>query len=118
MSLFEYICKLSNSDDINYQDLAVQSYGAILAVRRTRNIFWDNYLAYVPPILEILRSSKGNLQLQYYTLMIFWLITFEYKIAAEINKECEVIPAILDIIKIAIKEKIIRVCAAVLYVCP
>ncbi|KAK9331510.1 armadillo-type protein [Lipomyces starkeyi] len=108
-------CQLSTCDDYKLKDLAAQSYGAILSVKCTRALFWAKITTYGPPLLEILRSGKGGLQLQYYTVLVFWLLSFELEPAEELNKKCDIIPIVLDIMKIAIKEKIIRVSVSLFY---
>ncbi|KAK9234868.1 armadillo-type protein [Lipomyces kononenkoae] len=107
--------KLSTCDDYRLKDLAAQSYGAILSVKCTRALFWAKITSYGPPLLEILKSGKGGLQLQYYTVLVFWLLSFELEPAEELNKKCDIIPIILDIMKVAIKEKIIRVSVSLFY---
>ncbi|KAK9245107.1 armadillo-type protein [Lipomyces tetrasporus] len=111
----EAACRFSTSDDYNLKDLAAQSYVAILSVKCTRNFFWAKITTYGPPLLEILKSGKGGLQLQYYTILVFWLLSFESEPAEELNKKCDIIPIVLDIMKIAIKEKIIRVSVSLFY---
>ncbi|KAK9465243.1 armadillo-type protein [Lipomyces arxii] len=113
--LLEFTCKLSVSEDYGLKDLAAQSYGAILAVKCTRPLFWTKITTYGPPLLEILKAGRGGLQLQYYTILVFWLLAFELGPAEELNKKCDIIPIVLDIMKTAIKEKIIRVSVSLFY---
>lgn len=101
--------KLATSDDFSLKDLAAQAYGAILSVKCTRSLFWSKITTYGPPLLENLKSGRGGLQLQYYTVLVFWLLSFETEPAEHLNKTCDIIAIVMDIMKIAIKEKIIRV---------
>jgi V-type H+-transporting ATPase subunit H len=113
--LLSYICKkLSTSPNANIQDIAAQHYGVLLHVKRYRSVFWDAKKEIVPPLIKILDSSKGKLQLQYHTLLIFWLITFEKTPAADVITEFDLVPVLLDISKNSVKEKIIRLAVATL----
>jgi V-type H+-transporting ATPase subunit H len=57
--------------------------------------------------VDILKTKK-DLQLQYHTLLVVWLVTFEKKIARELNRRHDIIPILVEISKTAIKEKINR----------
>ncbi|KAK9477021.1 armadillo-type protein [Lipomyces japonicus] len=113
--LLKFSNKFANSEDFSLKDLAAQSYVAILSVKTTRALFWQNITVYGPPLLDILKSGKGGLQLQYYGLVVFWLLAFETEPAQGLNQKCDIIPIVLDIIKTAIKEKIIRVSVSLFY---
>jgi V-type H+-transporting ATPase subunit H len=67
------------------QDLAVQYFAGALRTSQNRLIFWDPELTCSNEIVDILKNRK-DLQLQYHTLLVVWLITFEKKIARELNK--------------------------------
>ena len=98
------------------QDLAVQYFIGALRTSRNRLIFWDPELTCSNEIVAILKNRK-DLQLQYHTLLVVWLITFEKKIARELNKSIrshrvlltirkhDIIPTLIDISKTAIKRK-------------
>jgi V-type H+-transporting ATPase subunit H len=57
--------------------------------------------------VDILKTKK-DLQLQYHTLLVVWLVTFEKKIARELNRRHDIIPILVESSKTAIKEKINR----------
>ncbi|KAK7204578.1 armadillo-type protein [Myxozyma melibiosi] len=101
--------KLATSDEYSLKDLAAQAYGAILSVKCTRPLFWSKITTYGPPLLENLKSGRGGLQLQYYSVLVFWLLSFEQEPAESMNKTCDIIAIVMEILKVAIKEKIIRV---------
>ncbi|CAN6652887.1 V-type proton ATPase subunit H [Trichomonascus vanleenenianus] len=115
-SLFTYLAtKLASSPNVNLQDIAVQSYGLLLRTKCYRSIFWSKNAEIVPPLLKILdTTSRSSFQLQYYTLLIFWLITFETYAAAEVITKYEMAPILMEITKNSVKEKIIRVALATL----
>lgn len=114
-TLFSHLAaKLLASPNVNLQDVAVQSYEILLQKKWYRSYFWQLNSRIVPTLLKVLKSSTGSLQLQYHTLLIFWLITFEKHIARELISEYEIVPMFLDIAKNSVKEKIIRVAVATL----
>jgi V-type H+-transporting ATPase subunit H len=114
-SLFSFLSsKLASSPNSNLQDIAVQSYGLLLRTKPHRSIFWNQHSQNVPPLLKILSTSKGSLQLQYHTLIIFWLISFEATPCAEAVTKYDLTSILLDITKNAVKEKITRVSTATL----
>lgn len=89
------------------QDLAVQFFAGALRTSRSRLVFWGSELTCSNELVTLLKTKK-DLQLQYHTLFVVWLITFENKIARELNKKHDIIPILVDISKTAIKEKINR----------
>ena len=66
------------------QDLGVQYFAGALRTSRSRLIFWED-AACSSVVVEVLKTQK-DLQVQYHTLLVVWLITFETKIAKELNK--------------------------------
>jgi len=66
------------------QDLAIQYFAGSLRTSRNRLIFWETDPCSVE-VVDILKNRK-DLQLQYHALLVVWLITFEKKIARELNK--------------------------------
>lgn len=63
----------------------MQYFAGALRISRNRLIFWKSELSCSEEVVKILKTKK-DLQLQYHTLLILWLITFETKIAQELNK--------------------------------
>ena len=64
----------------------MQYFAGALRTSRNRLIFWKPELSCSEQVVKILKS-KRDLQLQYHTLLVLWLITFEPKIARELNKQ-------------------------------
>ena len=105
--LYSYLSTLANSSDSGLQDIAVQQYSAVLKIRRSREIFWEQRQETVDPLIEILRSAAGvssngecsstlwsgaasiragselglgggvALQLLYHVLLVIWQLSFE-----------------------------------------
>ncbi|KAG4304290.1 hypothetical protein PORY_002265 [Pneumocystis oryctolagi] len=110
---FEWISSLCQSSDHNIQDLAVQALIDTLKDSFSRLLFWKES-TYMQNLICILKNNQENLQLQYHTLLVIWLITFESKISKEINRRHSIILILVNLLKIVIKEKIIRVIYAIL----
>lgn len=62
---------------------------------------------------SILEASKGQLQLQYYVLLVLWLLSFEVKPARQLIEDYRLVPVLVTVIKMSVKEKIIRVAVAI-----
>ena len=115
---FNWLCTMCKKPHTSIQDLAVQYFAGALRSSRNRLIFWDHELTCSNEVVELLKTKK-DLQLQYHTLLVVWLITFEKKIASELNKyllplsgadsrKHDIIPILVEISKTAIKEKVNR----------
>ncbi|POY73016.1 hypothetical protein BMF94_4002 [Rhodotorula taiwanensis] len=115
------------------QDVGVQCFESVLRVSKARQYAWraeetdsengenkqeaapsagDEQQQTAPKIVEALvHLLRGNPspQMQYQLAFCFWLLTFEQKIAEQINARYNLIPLLLDLAKQAIKEKILRV---------
>lgn len=114
-TLFTFLSKkLAASPQQNFQDIAVQSYGVLLRTKWYRALFWEGAKERVPVLLNVLKGSRNNLQLQYNTLLVLWLITFEAKPSADIITMFDIVPLYFDIVKNSVKEKIIRLSIATL----
>jgi V-type H+-transporting ATPase subunit H len=82
---FNWLCSLCKKSHTSMQDLSVQYFAGALRTSSNRLVFWDPKLTCSNEIVEILKTKK-DLQLQYHTLLVVWLLTFEKKIARELNK--------------------------------
>ncbi|KTW26978.1 hypothetical protein T552_02469 [Pneumocystis carinii B80] len=109
---FEWISSLCQSSDLNIQDLAAQALIEVLKTSFNRLQFWKES-SYMQNLICILKNNHDNLQLQYHTLLVIWLITFEPKISREINRRHSIILILVNLLKNVIKEKIIRVIFAI-----
>jgi V-type H+-transporting ATPase subunit H len=108
-SLYWYLSQLSKSTDAGYQDIAAQSYSALLRTSRTRELFWENRKETVDPLFDILRAGAGagdgasslwdadaaprnnvdgiaggvGIQLMYRVLLVIWQLSFEGELVGE-----------------------------------
>ncbi|EMR09511.1 hypothetical protein PNEG_02099 [Pneumocystis murina B123] len=109
---FEWISSLCQSSDLNIQDLATQALIEVVKTSFNRLQFWKES-SYMQNLICILKNNHDNLQLQYHTLLVIWLITFEPEISKEINRRHSIILILVNLLKNVIKEKIIRVIFAI-----
>jgi V-type H+-transporting ATPase subunit H len=108
-SLYSYLSQLSKSTDAGYQDIAAQSYSALLRTSRTRELFWEKRKETVDPLFDILRAGAGagdgvsslwdadaaprnnvdgiaggvGIQLMYRVLLVIWQLSFEGELVGE-----------------------------------
>ncbi|KAK7466870.1 H(+)-transporting V1 sector ATPase subunit H [Stygiomarasmius scandens] len=91
-------------------DVGVQCLEALLARRECRQAVWA--ISGIPVgLVEILKHKPGP-QMSYQVAFCLWLLTFEQNVAEEINKKFDIIPLLVDIAQVAVKEKVIRVIVA------
>ncbi|GME23025.1 Vacuolar ATP synthase subunit h [Neofusicoccum parvum] len=111
--LYSYLSTLAKSSDAGLQDIAVQEYSALLRTSKARSLFWKQRKETLNPLVEILRTSAGNvkdsdstlyggstatsirsnvevglaggvgLQLLYHVLLVIWQLSFEAKLVAD-----------------------------------
>ncbi len=106
--------KLVGTTNVDLQEIGIQSLRTILSVKSYRSSFWSKNDVLLPPVISILKNHKGGLQLQYHTLLVIWVETFESLPASELFKKYDLSQLYLQIIKNSVKEKIIRVAIATL----
>lgn len=100
---------LQSSTDQDRQDVSVQSLESILRIETVRKLFWsfENGVG-VQSLVDLLKSNTGS-QMQYQVIFCFWLLTFDDKIADEIDGKYHLIPLLVTISRTAIKEKVLRI---------
>lgn len=101
-SFLHYLSNVvSEGSDYHLQDLAVQSYVALLRRQEAKPIFWGMRSETVAPLVKILATSASGrggdggrngivqggvpLQLLYHVLLVFWELSFEEDISEELN---------------------------------
>jgi V-type H+-transporting ATPase subunit H len=110
-STFSYLGILAKSSDAGSQDIAVQSYSAILRNAKTRQLFWGQRKETVNPLIDILRTAAGagkdskstlwsdgtsvtrgnetiisggvGIELLYRALLVIWQLSFEAELVGE-----------------------------------
>jgi V-type H+-transporting ATPase subunit H len=110
--LYSYLSSLSKSSDAGYQDIAVQSYSAVLRTKKAREQFWKQREETVNPLINILHAGTGvskdtgstlwsegasssravlgdgiaggaGIQLLYHVLLVFWQLSFEGQLVGD-----------------------------------
>jgi V-type H+-transporting ATPase subunit H len=118
--LFQWILKLINSSNDIVVDILIQYLQSILQIHSYRILFLS-----VPnglnTILNLLKKQSTNSQMHYQLISCVWLLSFVPQGAADFSRYVlfcskirvyQVIPVLKDILKTAIKEKVIRVIIA------
>ncbi|KAL0086266.1 ATPase, V1 complex, subunit H [Phycomyces blakesleeanus] len=111
--LYRWITLQLNQHRPEIVDLIVQELESILRVRQYRIAFWETPNA-MKELIRRADKATATPQMLYQVIFCLWLLTFEPKIAAEINEKYDIIPLLVDIAKAAVKEKVIRVAIATL----
>ncbi|KAJ1952078.1 H(+)-transporting V1 sector ATPase subunit H, partial [Linderina pennispora] len=119
--LYEYLSGCMRSELTSVADVAIQILQSALRERRARTVLFHESSGCVGQLAEVLRKSVGQRsakgvvavpQTQYEVVFCLWLLTFERGIAGALDKQYDVIPAMVEIARSAVKEKVIRIIVA------
>ena len=106
--------QLNNSQkSANVQDMALQCLQVLLRKASYRQPVYAKHNS-LEILLNLVKKSQPSAQLQYQVFFCIWTLSSIPQAAAELHKKFDVIPLLLDIIRNALKEKVIRVCIATL----
>lgn len=61
----------------------------------------------IPLLVDMLKTQSGNIQLMYETIFCIWMMTYNQEIASNVVGT-GLIPALVDVIKTIVKEKVVR----------
>ncbi|KAJ8651800.1 hypothetical protein O0I10_012621 [Lichtheimia ornata] len=111
--LWQWIIQQLGSQHPEVVDLVTQEIESLLRVRQYRIPFWKTPHA-MKELLKNLDKPSVTPQMQYQIIFCLWLLTFEGEIAANINRQYDIVPKLTEIAKAAVKEKVIRVAVATL----
>jgi len=89
----------------------VQLLASVLRVSVCRRIFFDNIRG-MNSIVDLIKRNRLNPQMLYQCCFCLWVMSFDPSIAADLDREYDVIPVLIETAKAAIKEKVIRVIIA------
>lgn len=111
---FEWFRNTTTQQDQNtdLQNLAVQSLSSILRSAENRSVFWQTE-ANVESLSSLLKKN-GGIQLQYNSLLVLWLLSFDKPVAAKLNEKIDVISLLVSIARSSVKEKTTRISIATL----
>ncbi|KAI1005527.1 hypothetical protein K3495_g2693 [Podosphaera aphanis] len=143
--LFKYLATLTRVSDGCLQDIAVLQYSELLREKKSRQLFWDQRTHTITPLVNILQAAArvsnsdlrstlssgttsipGNnevtlgggvgLQLLYHVLLVLWQLSFEAStIGKGLQEEYQIIPLLVQLLRLSLKEKITRLLVSSLY---
>ena len=91
-------------------DLNIQILDALFHIPEYRRAFWNTTHA-VDSLVTILKKSSAPQKVYELTFAV-WLLSFDEQVAKHLDRKCQVIPTLVDMAKVAVKEKVIRVIIA------
>ncbi|KAI9342750.1 armadillo-type protein [Zopfochytrium polystomum] len=106
--VFAWISQKVQDPNPQVVDIAVQILQSLLSVPTYRIQFYK-HTSGMSAIVEALKKNSTNAQMQYQIIYCMWLMSFSEEVAADIQRRYEVLPTFIDIAKVAIKEKVVRV---------
>lgn len=139
-----FLTILTNTSQMDSCYVCIRLLQELAAVKEYRNILWANNNKFLSTVFKVvartLTNGKANtqysqsqneqpvfvntnsnnlsIQLQYYSLLLIWLLTFDNKIASEIGKQyLNDILNLFKLVKVTIKEKISRLCISIILQC-
>ena len=143
----KFISIVQNVNQMDTCYVTIRELQELCTIPEYRKLIWTNEEQILPTIFQIIRRSINNknnlpydhnsnhndnenvvivntntnnlgIQLQYYSLMLIWLLTFDNQIASEIiTKYLNEFLNLLKLIKVTIKEKVTRVSISILLQC-
>ena len=142
--LYNYLSRLTTSQDSGLQDIAVQEYSSLLRSKKSREIFWAQREKTVNPLVDILRAAAGasrdsdstlfnggssirsateaglsggvGLQLLYHVLLTIWQLSFEASLVGKgLEKEQELVQLYTQLLRLSPKEKTTRILLSTLF---
>ena len=110
---FDWYRTLTTAPDQNtdLQNLAVQALSSILRSAHNRSVFRKNTSN--SDVLMTLLKKHGGIQLQYNSLLVIWLLSFDEPVAKELSTH-DMISLLNSICQASAKEKITRIAIATL----
>ncbi|CCK68651.1 H(+)-transporting V1 sector ATPase subunit H KNAG_0B02090 [Huiozyma naganishii CBS 8797] len=129
---------LTNTKQMDTCYVCIRLLQELCTVQSYKSLVWANESQVLPTVFEIIGSNRSSgtnggatnavlmntnsnnlgIQLQYYSLLLVWLLTFNCDIASELeSKHLKELLGLLRLVKITIKEKISRVCIGILLQC-
>ncbi|CAL9732331.1 V-type proton ATPase subunit H [Monosporozyma unispora] len=137
-----FISILQNTSQMDACYVCIRLLQELSTVKEYRNTLWNNNEKFIPTVFKVIsrtlnnNSSNNNksnseqpafvntntnnlgIQLQYYSLLLIWLLTFDNKIASEMERQhLNDFLNLFKLIKITIKEKISRLCISIILQC-
>ncbi|QLG71484.1 hypothetical protein HG535_0B05260 [Zygotorulaspora mrakii] len=122
---------LNNLDLMDTCYVCIRLLQELASLEPYRSMIWESHKKYLPtlfviikralePTTRIVATNSNNLgiQLQYYSLLLIWLLTFDRNIAFELTQfYLQDFLNLLKLVKVTIKEKISRICISIILQC-
>ncbi|SCV03944.1 LANO_0G07206g1_1 [Lachancea nothofagi CBS 11611] len=128
-----FIAVLQNTDHMDTSYVCIRLLQELSALQEYRHIVWTSQAQFMPTLLGVLskaveassatrvvptNSNNLGVQVQYYSLLTLWLLTFDHQIASDfVVKYLSDFLNLLKLVKITIKEKLSRLCIAIILNC-
>lgn len=121
---------LSNLNQLDTSYVCIRLLQELATIKSYRNIIWNYQNSFLPILFTILNNSLTNtnlsstnsnnlgIQIQYHSLLLIWILTFNNDYASQLTKNyLQDFLNLLKIINITIKEKISRLCVSIILQC-
>lgn len=92
-------------------DVGIQILLSFLNVVPFRQLYYNTKDGIIN-LKKLLKSDIVTPQMQYQIIFCIWLLTFDEKIASQIQIEFDIIPDLIEIVRQNVKEKVLRVVIA------
>lgn len=128
-----FLSILNNLELMDTSYVCVRLLQELAAIEQYRPIIWESHNSFLPTLFKVISqalepnsvtrvvaANANNLviQLQYYSLLLIWLLTFDPKIAFELTQHyLQDFLNFLKLVKVTIKEKISRLCISIILQC-
>lgn len=120
LKLFQSLNHLIESSNFNLKFLSIELIVDLLLIKPYRSIYWTKHDEFISNLFLNLNeylnnNSSDSIQFQYKILLSIWLLSFNSKILKELSTIYQNESLILlKLVKISIKEKIIRLIISIL----
>ncbi|QLL31545.1 hypothetical protein HG536_0B04090 [Torulaspora globosa] len=124
---------LNNLDMTDTSYVCIRLLQELAAIEAYRPVLWRAQKNFVPTLFKVVRQALGPnsatkvvatnsnnliIQLQYYSLLLIWLLTFDRKVAYDLTQNyLQDFLNFLELVKVTIKEKISRICISIILQC-
>ncbi|CCH42594.1 V-type proton ATPase subunit H [Wickerhamomyces ciferrii] len=120
LQTFQVLDTLIESENFKLKQFSIELISELLSKKQYRDIFWTKNNEFVPKLFLNLNTvlnnnSTNSIQFQYKILLSIWLLTFNKEILKNFSKIYQNdLLSLLKLLKISIKEKIIRLIISIL----
>lgn len=130
----KFISIFQNTDRLDTTYICIRFLQELCALKSYKILVWNHQSTFIPTLFRVLEPTEGSytagislassttnnliIQLQYYSLLTLWLLTFDHKISEGlVNIYLFEFLKLLKLIKVTIKEKITRLSISIILNC-